>query len=225
MARDSEAAPVFLLGADLSGPSNHGDTALAWFAAETESLHYRGHLANVSDAAALELVTMLASRGPVVIGLDAPLSYQDGGGFRPGDALLRQTLNALNAHYVGVMSPTMARMTSLTLRGVVLARMIGALPDPPRIVEVHPGAAMVLRGARLDALRLYKTRQPGAAAARQVLRGWLATQGLAALPDLSGSPHLTDACAAALATWHWRAGRPVWVHRAAPPHHPYDYVA
>ncbi len=225
--RSTNAAspPAFVVGADLAGPANHGDTAFAWFAPEGDTLQYRGHLTSVSDAAALELITMLTAQGDVVVGLDAPLSYQDGGGFRPGDSLLRQALNSVNAHYVGVMSPTMFRMMALTLRGVILARLFTELPAPPRLVEVHPGAAMALRGARLDHLRAYKTRQPGAGAARQALREWLGRQGLLGLPDLSGSPHLTDAGAAALAAWQWRQGRPAWLHPAEPPLHPYDFAA
>ncbi len=217
--------PAFILGADLAGPANRGDTALAWFAPDEEKLHYRGHLDSVSDAAALELVTMLSAQGEVVIGFDAPLSYQDGGGFRPGDALLRQTLNAIHAHHVGVMSPTMYGMMALTLRGVVLARMFGTLPRPPRMVEVHPGAAMALRGAKLDVLRAYKSRQAGASAARASLRTWLAQQGLRNLPDTSASSHLTDACAAALATWQYTLGRPAWIHPAEGVGQPFDYIA
>ncbi len=122
-----------------------------------EKLHYRGHLDNVSDAAALELVTMLSAQGEVALGLDAPLSYQDGGGFRPGDHLLKQALSAIKAHHVGVMSPTMYGMMALTLRGIALVRMFARCPTPPAMVEVHPGAAMALRGAKLDLLRVYKT--------------------------------------------------------------------
>jgi len=92
---------------------------------------------------------------------------------------------------------------------------------PPRIVEVHPGAAMALRGAPIDDVRTYKTDS----GAQQQLLGWLFSQGMIC-KQLHQNPedHAVAACAAALAAWKWDRGETRWVEPAAPPHHPYDFA-
>jgi hypothetical protein len=88
-----------------------------------------------------------------------------------------------------------------------------------RIVEVHPGAACVLRGAPIEIVRALKS----SAAARQELLRWLEGEGLEGIGSgADPGDHFVAACAAALAAWKWSLGAPAWIHSADLPWHPYD---
>ena len=121
------------------------------------------------------------------------------------------------------MPPTMIRMVYLTLRGVALTRTLESLkPDRDlQIVEVHPGACMLLRGAPAQDVTGFKRRP----ACRRRLLGWLEEKGIkgTGLKD-SVSDHFVAACGAALGAWHWGLGRSVWRFPAEPPQHPYDFA-
>lgn len=213
---------VHIIGIDLSGPTNIQDTVFLAFVLEETGLRLTRVIRDAGDEAIQQGIIDLLPRGPVVVGLDAPLSYNPGGGDRPGDRALRKKITAVGLHPGSVMAPTMTRMAYLTLRGMTVARSIRSIPkSPPDIVEVHPGAAMALRGAPIDDVRTYKV-DPGA---RQRLLGWLFSQGLAC-KELHKNPddHQVSACAAALAAWQWHLGNPAWMEPAAPPHHPFDYA-
>ena len=96
-----------------------------------------------------------------------------------------------------VMAPTMTRMSYLTLRGISVGRLLKSIPEvPPRIVEVHPGAALPLRGAPVDAVKAFKKDKDSRGQHLQ----WLAQQGVDAAANESASDHYVAACAAALAT-------------------------
>ena len=212
----------FVVGVDLAGPANHDATAVCWFRVEDCRLRYVGRLSGASDARILGQLQALAVNGRLIIGIDAPLSYNDGGGDRPGDAALRSALKAARATSAKVMYPTMPRMVYLTLRGVALSRVLtSALEPPPVIVEVHPGAAMALRGAPASSLQTYKRQD---AASCTALARWLERNGLIGLPDLSREPDSVDACAGALAVWRWHRGESVWRRGAQPPFHPFDFA-
>ena len=213
---------MYVIGVDLSGPGNVADTAVAVFEAGARGLKLRATETGVGDLRLFELVGALAARGPVVAGLDAPLSYQPGGGDRPGDKSLRRAIVAAGMHSGSVMTPTMTRMAYLTLRGVAVSRTLGAMGRrAPRIVEVHPGAAMALRGAPIADVRAFK-RDEGA---RARLLAWLDARGLRGAKALKRSPdHLVAACACALAAWRWSEGDAAWLEPAAPRAHPYDFA-
>jgi predicted nuclease with RNAse H fold len=119
-----------------------------------------------------------------------------------------------------IMPPTLTRMAYLTLRGITVARIVATIAGArARIVEVHPGAACVLRGAPVEIVRALKS----SAAARHELLRWLEGEGLEGIgsgPD--PGDHFVAACAAALAAWKWSLGAPAWIHSADPPWHPYD---
>ena len=94
----------------------------------------------------------------------------------------------------------MMRMVYLTLRGIVLARMLETLkPDfDLRIVEVHPGASMLLRNAPANEVANFKRER----SARSRLLQWLETQGLEGISRAEDvADHFVAACAAALASW------------------------
>ena len=90
-----------------------------------------------------------------------------------------------------------------------------------RIVEVHPGAAFILRGAPRDAVLTFKSDESG----RRTLLGWLRRTGMTGFDvEAECSEHFLAACAAACAAYDWSSDRHKWVARAVPPWHPYDFA-
>jgi len=213
-------AVAIVLGVDLSGPTNTADTAAAWFRATSSELVFQSAADAVSDAALLELVARLSNSNGLIVGLDAPLSYNPGGGDRPGDAQLRRLLVARGLPPGTVMPPTMTRMAYLTLRGIAVARAIERSTESTHIVDVHPGAAMALRGAPVDELRAFKR----SAEARRTLARWLRGQAVRGLPAAPATDHELAAYACALAAWHWNFNSSAWSVGASDPLHPYDFA-
>ncbi len=209
-----------IIGIDLSGPTNTSETALAWFRVDGQGLIYEGSRVGATDQQILDLVSNLG--GDLFFGLDAPLSYNPGGGDRPADQNLRQRLIDAGLVPGAVMTPTMTIMAYLTLRGISVSRFLMASnPNGTRIAEVHPGGSMVLRGADLETVRGMKTRLE----ARRTLLAWLDRQGLSGVAQIDpGTSHLVAACASALAAWKWSINRSVWITPASFPFHPYDFA-
>ncbi len=212
---------MHIIGIDLSGPRNVADTCAVVFQVRGTALQFERAVENAGDAAIFELVSAVAKAGSATIGIDAPLSYNPGGGDRPSDAELRRRVREKGR--VGIMPPTLIRMVYLTLRGIALTRMLESLKPKAdlRIVEVHPGAAMLLRGAPPADVAAFK----GNASARLRLLDWLQAMELRDLsrPELP-SDHFVAACAASLAAWQWAIGTPAWCAPAQPPTHPYDFA-
>jgi len=199
---------VIYLGIDLAGPANARDTACAWF---DGAFKYVDSASHMSDAAIVDLVRGLGDE--VVVALDAPLSYNDGGGDRPSDKALRDTIKAIGMKTGSVMTPTATRMAYLTLRGMAIARALNEI-GVSSIVEVHPGAVFGLHGAPLAAVLDYKTSP----ASRRKLLAWVG-----APHQLARACHLTAACGAAFGAWKWATNGSRWRHPAAPPLHPFDF--
>ncbi len=211
-----------VIGIDLSGPANVADTNITSFFEQGQSLHFVDSVQGATDADILQAISNQDPGERAIIGIDAPLSYNPGGGDRASDTALRNELRGKGGG-VGVMTPTMTRMVYLTLRGISLARALEALKPGVdlRIMEIHPGACMLLRGAPATDVRGFK-RNPSA---RQHLLYWLDTQGLKHLPEGGNLPdHFVAACAAALGAWQWSLGKPLWIYPADPPTHPYDFA-
>lgn len=213
---------MIVIGVDLSGPTNYQETAVAWFENEDNALHYLNSLVGADDRAIFDLVSEIWRTNETVVGLDAPLSYNIGGGDRDRDAQLRRLIVAAGLASGSVMTPTMTKMSYLTLRGISVARSLEFLkPKPPRIVEVHPGASLALRGASVKDIRRLKE---DSSARLNILR-FLEGQGLVGVVNVGiTSHHLISACAAALSTWAWSSGNTVWIAQAEPPYHPYDFA-
>lgn len=212
-----------IVGIDLSGMSNSRDTCLVSFQEQAGRLTCGGFVHGADDQRILATIAQLAPDDPIVVGIDAPLSYNINGGDRPGDRALRQAIRAAGMRSGSVMTPTMTRMVYLTLRGLGVCRCLETLQAQRniQIVEVHPGATMALRGAPISAVLEFK-RDPEAQ--RQLLL-WLESQGLDGVADLlMWSDHYVAACAAALAAWKWHHRKMVWCMPAQPPHHPYDFA-
>ncbi|MBV7507688.1 DUF429 domain-containing protein [Bacillus sp. sid0103] len=215
-----------VIGIDLSGPSNHKDTVMAVFERENGRLDFLKLLRNIGDMDILREIEAQSQLDEVVIGIDAPLSYEDGGGDREGDKLLRQFIVSMGMKPGSIMPPTFNRMVYLTLRGIKITREIGNLTTrfPISIVEVHPGAVIGSRLTRCDLENVLSYKQ--SLSSRTWIRDWLGEQNLIQLPVfIDEESHLIDACAAALGAWHWKdpSFQPKWSFPANPPLHPYSY--
>ena len=211
-----------VLGIDLSGPRNIADTCLVCFDERGEELHLVSVCEGADDDQILREITRLDPSERIIIGIDAPLSYNANGGDRPSDRELRRLVLDYGAR-VGIMPPTMIRMVYLTLRAVFLTRLFEALKPQYnlQIVEVHPGACMILRGANSEHVRKFKSEP----SARGNLLNWLEIKGLKGISDAdSPSDHYVAACAAALGTWQWGMGKSVWRFAKTLPYHPYDFA-
>ena len=213
---------TIVAGIDLAGPSNLSDTAVALFSANGRRLACLRVAVGADDRSLLDIVSDASNGAAAVVGLDAPLSYNPGGGDRPGDDELRRRVIRAGLPPGSVMPPTMTRMAYLTLRGVCVARALATIrPVPPRVVEVHPGACLALRGAPIGDVRAFKRQ----GAARGRLLGWLEAQGVEGVAALtSPTDHLVAACACAYAAWKWACDDASWCRGAAPPLHPYDFA-
>ncbi|WP_067724545.1 DUF429 domain-containing protein [Oceanobacillus damuensis] len=215
-----------VIGIDLSGPSNHKDTVLAVFEVQKSKLRFVKSMSNMSDEDILKEVSVQSQIDEVVIGIDAPLSYEDGGGDRQSDRALRKFIVKIGMKSGSIMPPTLNRMVYLTLRGIKLSREITAQASlhPISIVEVHPGAVI---GSRLSSIEMnYVLAYKQDLEVRKVLLTWLEQKQLIGIPEtVANQSHSIDACAAALGAWHWRdaAFTPKWLFPAEPPLHPYDY--
>ena len=206
-----------IFGIDLSGPASPDKTAVATFTATADELRFNDLTIPATDA---DILSMLPDT-EAVLGLDAPLSYAPSGGSRASDTDLRARAAEAGLHAGSVMAPTAPRMAYLTLRGVMLARMMESANPDHRIVEIHPTAALALRGAPIDAVRTFKT----VAEARRVLWNWFASAGITHLPsDVPDSDHAIAAVAGGLAAWAWAHEASVWCSPAQPPHHPFDFA-
>lgn len=213
------ARPI-IMGVDLSGPSNHADTACAEFERYGDTLIYRRHLSWLGDADILHVIEGASRGASLTVGLDAPLSYQDGGGDRDRDRELRKHLTRAGMPSGSVMTPTMTRMAYLTLRGISLSRMIAANQPDAAIVEVHPFGSLALAGAPVEDLTMVKKD----ASARHRIAGWLADNGMDGLPDQEFSDHELAAFGAAWAAWKWQSGAASWMAPAQVPSHPFAFV-
>ncbi|TFE01644.1 DUF429 domain-containing protein [Jeotgalibacillus salarius] len=210
---------MIIIGIDLSGPANHKDTVASAFYIKNDQLFLKRSVEGASDLDILNLVEECLAEGKVILGIDAPLSYQDGGGDRPQDKALRKVMKEGGLNGSSIMTPTMTRMVYITLRGIQLSRMLQNLSQHVKIVEVHPGAAIGLRMTDPFPALHYKKDDD----MRAEVYGWLIGQGLHGTDTLADTTHAIDSCGAALAVWHYIASdkQPVWVHENTSAAHPF----
>ncbi len=215
--------PLKIIGIDLSGPSNHKDTVVTAFHEKEDCLEFDSRITGASDAELINFVSSYAEEGSVVVGIDSPLSYQDGGGDRLFERELRRFAKDLGMKSGSVMTPTLTRMIYLTARGIHLAHSLKTI-DRVEVVEVHPG---VVLASRLSAEDLHHAlsykKEP---TDLEWVTDWLASTFLTEpLPPVNES-HEVDAVLASIAAWHWAAkGKsPTWSMDSQPPHHPFPFT-
>ncbi|MBN2647186.1 MAG: DUF429 domain-containing protein [Thiotrichales bacterium] len=144
--------PPIFIGIDLSGPANCQDTSLCSFDGDDLKIY------RACDDAWLQnhLNELHSMNRPIFLAIDAPLSYQPGGGYRDVDRALRQLLNEKGYSKIGVMSPTFNRMVYLTLRAFRLKEICTYYPNI-KLFETHPGAALAIFGADYKELLTIKS--------------------------------------------------------------------
>jgi predicted nuclease with RNAse H fold len=214
-----------IVGIDLSGPSNPAATSLTCLDAQGTSLSYCVDMcrSGLDDQHIYTIIKDLVRLDSVVIGLDAPLSYNIGGKDRPGDRELRKIAVAHGLRSGTIMPPTFNRMAYLTLRGISIARALEYLTQEGdiRIVEVHPGVALAMRGAPATHIVSLKSDPQ----ARASLLAWIRATYIPDLPSIDApSDHVVMSIASALAALDWGRKNARWVQPAEPPFHPYDFA-
>ncbi len=211
---------MYIIGIDLSGPTNTTGTAFACFQRADACLLPSDLQQDVDDQDAYDYINQLDSPHRVVVGIDAPLSYNPGGGDRPAEKRLRCLVTDAGLSPGTIMPPTMTRMVYLTLRGMAIARTIQQAPAKSiTIIETHPASVMAFHGAPVSDIQHLKHSFQ----ARQNLIRWLDSQGVPAKTlgeDLDD--HALCACAAAMGAWKWSSGESSWREPAAPPLHPFE---
>ena len=194
-----------VIGLDLSGPRNTADTYLVVFSEQGNELQFVENVNGADDGQIFHMVSNLGKNEPIVIGMDAPLSYNPGGGDRPSDASLRRLVHEKGGG-VGIMPPTMIRMVYLTLRGIVLTRMLETLSPNSNFASWRSTPAQVCSYAGLPPKSVSAFKRDEAARAQ--LLQWLTAQGLKGISRTEIVPdHYVAACAAALGAWQWSLGQ------------------
>jgi len=89
-----------IIGIDLSGPRNFADTCLVSFEARGEEIHLMEVREGAGDDQILAAISGLGQRERIVIGIDAPLSYNSKGGDRPSDSELRRLVHEHGGRYI-----------------------------------------------------------------------------------------------------------------------------
>ena len=213
---------VNIFGIDLSGPSNTKESTLVSFEARNNSLQMTTAIEEATDQSIYDAIVENSANVKTIVGIDAPLSYNPGGGDRKSDKDLRKNIIAKGMPSGSVMPPTLTKMAYLTLRGISVCRFLESHPNKKiNIVEVHPSGSMALRGAPIKSIKEMKSSTK----AKQTLLQWLEKQSLNGV-SLSGpvTDHYVAACAAALAAWKWYLGESVWIFKSEMPFHPYDFA-
>ena len=148
---------TIIFGIDLSGPGNTKESALVSFEVGNNSLQMTTAMEGVTDRSIHDAVVESSSNADVIVGIDAPLSYNPGGGDRESDRGLRKQIIAKGMPPGSVMPPTLTRMAYLTLRGIAVSRFLESHPSKINIVEVHPSGSMALRGAPVESIKKMKS--------------------------------------------------------------------
>ncbi|NND70873.1 MAG: DUF429 domain-containing protein [Rhodothermales bacterium] len=210
-----------IIGIDLSGPSNVSDTAAIRCETVGDKLICTGGGSGFTDRMIFDLVSSVSPDDKLVVALDAPLSYEPGGGDRERDKALRQRLTSAGLSSGTVMTPTMTRMAYLTLRGISIARLILAANPKATIVEVHPGGALVLNGVDASYVRTIKTDQ----SSREHIVSWLQSGKFNRIDNFAPhSDHIIAALGACLAGQGVMMQESRWLYKKEPPLHPFDLV-
>ena len=83
-----------IFGIDLSGPSNTKESALVSFELRNNSLQMKTVIQGVTDLSIYGAIAENSANVKVIVGIDAPLSYNPGGGDRKSDKDLRKHIVA-----------------------------------------------------------------------------------------------------------------------------------
>ena len=210
-------------GIDLSGPVNIIDTAISWFKYDylKQKLVLINYKIGADDNFIFNIVKDLSKNNNLFIAIDAPLSYNMKGGDRESDKSLRKFLKERNIKTSSVMTPTMTRMSYLTLRGISITRILETLINKPKIIEVHPFVSLLINGANKHDIDNVKKNIK----AKQNILNFLKKKQMGELPIItSKNDHLLSSIIAANIVFLWSNNKYQWISKRKFPFHPYDFV-
>ena len=211
------------LGIDLSGPVNIIDTAISWFKYDylNEQLVLINYKIGADDNFIFNIVKDLSRNNNLLIAIDAPLSYNIKGGDRKSDQSLRKFLKERDFKTSSVMTPTMTRMSYLTLRGISITRILETLNNKPKIIEVHPFISLLINGAnKVDIDNVKKNTK-----AKKNILTFLKKRQISDLPIIaSKNDHFLSSIIAARIAYLYSKNQYQWISKRKFPFHPYDFV-
>jgi predicted nuclease with RNAse H fold len=213
--------PVYCcIGLDLAGPVNIKDTAMTVAFGDEDNLTVHELRQQCTDADIYSAIRENAHYNPI-LAVDAPLSYNQGGGFRDSEKSLISFLKSEGLPRPGIMAPTMTKMVYLTLRGFAISRLLQQNIPLLRIFENHPGASLLLNGFPADLVKDFKKDSD----AREGIVNELNTRGVH-FPQ--GFPKLTEhqvaATSCCFAAWQYARKKAAWEYPAKPPIHPFPFI-
>ncbi len=210
-------------GIDLSGPVNVIDTVISWFNFDysKKKLVLINYKIGADDNFIFNTVKDLSKNNHLFIAMDSPLSYNMNGGDREGDKSLREFLKEKNIKTSSVMTPTMTRMSYLTLRGISITRILETLNNKPKIIEVHPFISLLINGAnKVDIDNVKKN-----AKAKKNILSFLKKRQISDLPIIaSKNDHFLSSIIAARIAYLYSKNQYQWISKRKFPFHPYDFV-
>lgn len=202
-------------GLDLSGPSNLGDTFIVHMQKGGSSPKFCAVENGLDDVGIVDWISSRANDRPFTIAIDAPLSYQPGGGLRKSDRSLREFVK-MKGYNAGIMPPTLTKMVYITLRGINLVRLIQSECPGATIIESHPGVTLQASGVDGDLIMKMKSQSK----ARNAIVDYLSTRIVDLIPEIGMTDHGLAACGCAMAAEAFERGANYWFYDASPPQHP-----
>ena len=155
------------------------------------------------------------------LAIDAPLSYNMNGGDRESDKSLREFLKKKKLKTSSVMTPTMTRMSYLTLRGISITRILETLKKKPKVIEVHPFVSLLINGANKEDIKNVKKNEK----AKQNILNFLKKRKISKLPVIvSKNDHFISSVIAAQIAFFYSRNQYQWRSKRKFPFHPYDFV-
>ena len=210
-------------GIDLSGPVNIIDTVISWFKYDRskEKLNLIDYKIGADDYFIFNIIKDLSINNDLFLAIDAPLSYNMNGGDRESDKSLREFLKKKNIKTSSVMTPTMTRMSYLTLRGISITRILETLKKKPKVIEVHPFVSLLINGANKEDIKNVKKNEK----AKQNILNFLKKRKISKLPVIvSKNDHFISSVIAAQIAFFYSRNQYQWRTKRKFPFHPYDFV-
>ena len=119
------------------------------------------------------------------------------------------------------MTPTMTRMSYLTLRGISITRILETLKKKPKVIEVHPFVSLLINGANKEDIKNVKKNEK----AKQNILNFLKKRQISKLPVIvSKNDHFISSVIAAQIAFFYSRNQYQWRSKRKFPFHPYDFV-
>lgn len=213
---------MLFVGIDLSGPSNTKDTALAITNLSPDGLELVFQASNFDDLQLLDKISHFAKGNSTYIFIDAPLSYNQGGGLRDSDKEFRDLAFRLSLPPTTIMPPTFTKMGFLTLRGIFVSNLLRVnLGFSIHIAETHPGISLALEGIEPA---LIKNMKSSVEACNTIAEKLSKLFNKFTLINSQYSDHDICSIAASLSAKRYFDKKSALIYKAKPPAHPYNFI-